>query len=66
MSTDQQPTGARGRCRKCGQGPYLLREDGMVPEHQIVLMVSARAVRTVGAGSVRRSCTGGGKPPKGA
>ncbi len=41
-----------------------LRADGTVATHYVVLSVSRRAVPTVGSGSVKRVCSGSGKPPR--
>jgi len=52
-----------GVCDGCA-GLKRLRDDGTVPLHMIGIPVSRRAVRTVGAGRVRRRCPGSGKAPR--
>jgi hypothetical protein len=52
-----------GVCDGCA-GLKRLRDDGTIPIHMIGIPVSARAVRTVGAGRVRRRCPGSGKQPR--
>lgn len=52
-----------GTCDGCA-GLKRLRDDGTVPTHYLAIPVSRRAVRTVGAGRVRRRCPGSGKPPR--
>jgi hypothetical protein len=52
-----------GTCNGC-TGLKRLRDDGTVPTHYLGIPVSRRAVRTVGAGRVRRLCPGSGKPPR--
>ncbi|HEY5987164.1 MAG TPA: hypothetical protein VIV12_12440 [Streptosporangiaceae bacterium] len=56
-----QPT--RAICAYC-RHPVYVRTDGLFARHTIQLPVSAHAVRTVGAGSVIRRCSGSGRPPK--
>ena len=41
-----------------------LRADGAIARHYIALPVSRRAIPTVGAGQVKRLCSGSGKPPR--
>jgi hypothetical protein len=52
-----------GTCAYCAR---LRRPtvDGLVPVHYLTIPVSARAVRTVGAGRVRRRCPGSARPPR--
>lgn len=52
-----------GVCDGCG-GAKRLRDDGLVPIHMLSIPVSARAVRSVGAGRVRRRCPGSLKAPR--
>ena len=52
-----------GTCEGCA-GLKRLREDGTIPLHMIGIPVSARAVRSVGQGRVRRRCPGSLKPPR--
>jgi hypothetical protein len=52
-----------GTCDGCA-GLKRLRDDGTVPVHYLSIPVSRRAVRTIGAGRVRRRCPGSGKPPR--
>lgn len=52
-----------GTCDGCGR-VRRLTVDGLVPVHYLTLPVSNRAVRTVGAGRVRRRCPGSGRPPR--
>ena len=52
-----------GTCDGCG-GLKRLNGAGKIPTHYIAISVSARAVRTVGAGRVRRRCPGSGKAPR--
>jgi hypothetical protein len=52
-----------GTCDDCA-GLKRLRDDGTVPTHYLAIPVSRRAVRTVGAGRVRRRCPGSGKQPR--
>jgi hypothetical protein len=48
-------------CRYCMQRAHV-RADGRLAIHHITLPVSARAVNTVGAGSVKRRCSGSARP----
>jgi hypothetical protein len=41
-----------------------LTDQGLVPVHYIGIPVSARAVRSVGAGRVKRRCPGSLKRPR--
>jgi hypothetical protein len=52
-----------GTCDGCA-GLKRLRDDGTVSTHYFAIPVSRRAVRTVGAGQVRRRCPGSEKPPR--
>jgi hypothetical protein len=52
-----------GICDGCA-GLKELRGDGTIAVHYITIPVSRRAVRSVGAGRVRRRCPGSGKPPR--
>ncbi len=52
-----------GICAGCA-GLKRLREDGTVPIRYVGIPVSVRAVRTVGAGRVRRRCPGSLKRPR--
>jgi hypothetical protein len=49
-------TGTCGYCARLKR----LTVDGLVPTHYLAIDVSRRAVRTVGAGRVRRRCPGSG------
>ena len=53
----------RGICPYCAR---LRRLDsrGLVITHYLAITVSRSAVRTVGAGRVRRKCGGSGKAPQ--
>jgi glutaredoxin len=49
--------------------PYCARTKrldahGLVVVHYLMIPVSAKAIKTVGAGRVRRRCQGGGRPPR--
>jgi hypothetical protein len=48
-------------CRYCMQRAQV-RADGTLAVHYLVLRVSARAVNTVGAGAVKRRCSGSERP----
>ena len=50
-------------CPYCMKAVYV-RTDGLLARHTITLPISAAAVRTVGAGSVTRRCSGSGRPPQ--
>jgi hypothetical protein len=50
-------------CEICAR-TRRLDERGRVVTHYLALDVSAKAVRTVGAGRVRRRCPGSGRPPR--
>ncbi len=52
-----------GRCDMCTR-LLRLRADGTVPRHYLSIPVSARAVRTVGTGRVKRLCSGSGRLPR--
>jgi hypothetical protein len=52
-----------GVCDAC-RGIKQLRADGTIPLHYIGIAVSARAIRSVGAGTVRRRCPGSLKRPR--
>lgn len=52
-----------GTCDYCTR-LLKLRDDGLIPRHYLSIPVSRRAVPTVGAGRVRRLCSGSGKPPR--
>ena len=52
-----------GTCDGCA-GLKRLRDDGTIPVHMLSIPVSARAIRTVGAGRVRRRCPGSLKRPR--
>jgi len=52
-----------GTCGGCA-GQKRLRDYGTIPIHYVGIPVSRRAVRTVGAGRVRRRCPGSGKQPR--
>jgi hypothetical protein len=51
-----------GLCDAC-RGMKRLTDRGLVPVHYLSIPVSARAVRSVGTGRVRRRCPGSGKAP---
>lgn len=59
--TDQDR--AIGVCDGCG-GTKRLTSSGWVVTHYLSIPVSARAVRTVGSGRVRRRCPGSLKRPR--
>jgi len=48
-------------CRYCMK-PVQVRADGKLARHHVSIPVSRRAVHTVGAGSVRRRCSGSERP----
>jgi hypothetical protein len=50
-------------CSYCAR-QWRLDAHGALVVHYLHLPVSRRAVRTVGAGRVRRLCPGSGKPPR--
>jgi hypothetical protein len=52
-----------GTCDGCGR-LKTLTDTGHVRAHYFRIDVSRSAVRTVGAGRVRRRCPGSGKPPR--
>jgi hypothetical protein len=52
-----------GLCDSCARLTRL-SSDGKIPVHYLALPVSNRAIRTVGAGRVRRRCPGSGRPPR--
>jgi hypothetical protein len=52
-----------GTCDGCGRLKRLTSA-GLVVGHFFAIAVSRSAVRTVGAGRVRRRCPGSGKPPR--
>jgi hypothetical protein len=52
-----------GLCDVCAR-TRRLDPHGHVATHYLTIPVSARAVRDVGAGQVRRRCPGSGKPPR--
>jgi hypothetical protein len=41
-----------------------LTDAGLIVRHYLTIDVSRRAVRTVGAGRVKRLCSGSGRPPR--
>jgi hypothetical protein len=53
-----------GLCDACARTKPL-DQHGRVVLHYLTLDVSARAVRSVGAGRVRRRCPGSQRPPRG-
>jgi|SoiMethySBSTD1v2_1073268.scaffolds.fasta_scaffold82986_3 hypothetical protein len=52
-----------GTCDACGKLKKL-DQHGSVTGHYYAITVSRSAVRTVGAGRVRRKCSGSGKAPR--
>lgn len=52
-----------GLCPDCGR-LRRLEGDGALAFHHVSIAVSRRAVRSVGAGRVRRRCPGSGKAPR--
>jgi hypothetical protein len=52
-----------GTCDAC-RGLKRLTDQGLVPTHYIGIAVSARAVRSVGSGRVKRRCPGSGRRPR--
>ena len=48
-------------CKYC-MTRQRVRGDGTLPRHFVTLPVSKHAVPTVGAGSVRRRCSGSNRP----
>lgn len=48
-------------CRYC-QAKVRVRGDGRLPIHHLTLPVSKRAVPAVGTGTVKRRCSGSGRP----
>jgi hypothetical protein len=51
-----------GTCNGCGKLKKLDQASHIVG-HYYAITVSRSAVRSVGAGKVRRTCPGSGKPP---
>jgi hypothetical protein len=41
-----------------------LDQHGRIVVHYLTIPVSAKAIRAVGAGCVRRRCSGSGRPPR--
>lgn len=54
-------TTVRVVCRYCMR-PVPVRADGRLARHTISLPVSRRAVTSVGAGAVKRRCSGSDRP----
>lgn len=54
---------ALGTCAYCAR-QWRLDTRGCLVTHMLRIDVSRRAVRTVGAGRVRRRCPGSGRPPR--
>lgn len=52
-----------GTCAYCAR-LRKLDQHGLVVTHYLAINVSGSAVRTVGAGRVRRKCSGSGKAPR--
>jgi hypothetical protein len=52
-----------GTCTYCARLKRLT-DDGLVVVHYLAINVSRSAVRSVGAGRVRRKCGGSGKAPR--
>jgi hypothetical protein len=52
-----------GICPSCG-ALRRLGQDGVLVHHHYSIKVSARAVRIVGSGKVRRPCPGSGRAPR--
>ena len=53
----------RARCPYCSS-VRPVDDHGRLKAHSVTIRVSRSAVRTVGAGIVRRPCSGTGKPPQ--
>ena len=52
-----------GVCNHCARTKRL-DQHGRIVLHYIAIPVSAKAIRAVGAGRVRRRCSGSGRPPR--
>jgi glutaredoxin len=52
-----------GHCDYCA-ATKRLDQHGRIVTHYLIIPVSAKAIRAVGAGRVRRRCPGSGKPPR--
>jgi glutaredoxin len=52
-----------GHCDYCARTKRL-DQHGRIVVHYLTIPVSAKAIRAVGAGRVRRRCGGSGKPPR--
>ena len=51
------------RCDYCARTKRL-DQHGRIVVHYLTIPVSAKAIRAVGAGRVRRRCSGSGRPPR--
>jgi hypothetical protein len=52
-----------GHCDYCARTKRL-DQHGRIVVHFLTIPVSAKAIRAVGAGRVRRRCAGSGRPPR--
>jgi hypothetical protein len=52
-----------GHCDYCA-ATKRLDQHGRVITHYLTIPVSAKAIRAVGSGRVRRRCSGSGRPPR--
>jgi hypothetical protein len=52
-----------GHCAYCARTKRL-DQHGRIVAHFLTIPVSAKAIRAVGAGRVRRRCAGSGRPPR--
>jgi glutaredoxin len=54
---------SHGHCDYCARTKRL-DQQGRIVVHYLSIPVSAKAIRAVGAGRVRRRCSGSGRPPR--
>jgi hypothetical protein len=54
---------SHGRCDYCARTKPL-DQHGRIVTHYLTIPVSAKAIRAVGAGRVRRRCSGSGRLPR--
>jgi hypothetical protein len=52
-----------GHCDYCARTKRL-DQHGRIVVHYLTIPVSAKAIRSVGAGRVRRRCSRSGRPPR--
>jgi hypothetical protein len=56
-------TTAIGTCAYCAR-QWKLDDQRRLVTHYLTIPVSAKAIRAVGSGRVRRRCSGSGRPPR--